>query len=56
MEILRNVEEEDMLVKTIMGEHSISKLYGDTIVGKTQILVGHHGSVLVSQYTTKKMY
>jgi hypothetical protein len=34
----------------------ISKLYGDTIFRKTRILKGCHGSVLVSQYTTRKMY
>jgi hypothetical protein len=35
MNILRNVEEEDMLIETLTGEHLISKLYGDTIFGET---------------------
>jgi hypothetical protein len=37
------------------GEYSISKLYGDILFGKTWILKGHQGSVLVSQYATKKI-
>jgi hypothetical protein len=56
MDILKSVEEEDVLIETVTGEQSISKLYGDTIFGKTRILKGHQGSVLVSQYATKKMY
>jgi Pyruvate/2-oxoacid:ferredoxin oxidoreductase delta subunit len=56
MEILKNVEEEDVLIETVTGEHSLSQLYGDTIFGKTRILKGRSGSVLVSQYATKKMY
>ena len=47
MDVLRNVEEEDVLIKILMCEHSISKLYDDTIFGKTQILRGHHGSIFV---------
>jgi hypothetical protein len=55
MDVLRNVEEEDVLIKILMCEHSISKLYDDTIFGKTQILRGHHGSIFVSQYTMKNL-
>jgi len=54
--ILKNVAEEDVLIETVTGEKSISKLYGDTVFGKTRILNGRRGSVLVSQYATKKMY
>jgi hypothetical protein len=56
MEILKNVAEEDMLIETVTGEKSISKLYGDTIFGKTRILNGRSGSVLVSQCATRDMY
>jgi hypothetical protein len=56
MDILKSIEEEDVLIETITGEQSISKLYGDTVFGKTRILKGRQGSVLVSQYATKKMY
>jgi hypothetical protein len=56
MEILKNVEEEDVLIETVTGEHALSKLYGDPIFGKTRILKGRSGSVLVSQYATKKMH
>jgi hypothetical protein len=56
MNILRNVAEEDVLIEMVTGERSISKLYGDTIFGKTRILNGYRGSVLVSQNATKKMY
>jgi hypothetical protein len=54
--ILKNVEEENVLIETVTGERSMSKIYGDTIFGKTRILNGRRGSVLVSQYATKKMY
>jgi len=56
MGILKSVEEEDVLIETVTGERSISKKYGDTIFGKTRILKGRQGSVLVSQYATKHMY
>jgi hypothetical protein len=56
MDILQNVAEEDVLIETVTGEKSISKLYGDTIFGKTRILNGCRGSVLVSQFATKQMY
>ena len=46
--ILQNIAEEDVLIETVTGEKSISKLYGDTVFGKTRILNGHKGSVLVS--------
>jgi hypothetical protein len=55
MNILRNVEEEDVLIETVTGKHLISKLYGDTIFGKIRILKEHCGSVLVSQYAAKKL-
>jgi len=54
--ILKSVEEEDVLIETVTGEQSISKLYGDTIFGKTRILKERSGYVLVSQYWTKRMY
>ena len=57
MNILKkNMEEEDVLIETVTGERSISKLYGDTIFGKTCIWKGCQASVLVLQYATKKMY
>jgi hypothetical protein len=56
MDILKSIEEEDVLIETVTGEQSISKLYGDTIFGKTWILKGRQGSILVSQYVMKKMY
>ena len=56
MNIIKNVEEEDVLIETVTGELSISKFYGDTIFGKTRILKGKTGSVLVSQFAMKKMY
>jgi hypothetical protein len=54
--ILFNVENEDVLIETVTGEKSISKQYGDTVFGKTRILKGRRGSVLVSQYSSKDMY
>jgi hypothetical protein len=54
--ILKSVKEEDVLIETVTGKQSISKLYGDKIFGKTRILKGRSGSVLVSQYSTKRMY
>jgi hypothetical protein len=56
MNILSNVAEEDVLIETVSGERSLSKIYGDTIFGKTRILKGRKGSVLVSQYATKQLY
>jgi hypothetical protein len=56
MAILKNVSEEDVLIETVTGEKSISKLYGNIILGKTRILNGRSGSVLVSQYATRDMY
>jgi hypothetical protein len=56
MNILKNVAQEDVLIETITGERSISKLYGDTIFGKSRILNGRRGSVLVSQYATRSLY
>ncbi len=54
--ILRNVAEEDVFIETVTGEKSISNFYGDMVFGKTRILNGRRGSVLVPQYATKKMY
>ena len=54
--ILFNVEHEDVLIETVTGERSISKEYGDTVFGKTRILKGRRGSVLVSQYSSKDLY
>ena len=54
--ILFNVENEDVLIETVTGEKSISKEFGDTVFGKTRILKGRRGSVLVSQYSSKDMY
>jgi hypothetical protein len=55
-EILKSVEDEDVLIETVTGERSISKQHGDTIFGKTRILKGRQGSVLVSQFSSKNMY
>jgi hypothetical protein len=41
MGILKSIEAEDVLIETVTGEQSISKKYGDTILGKTRILKGH---------------
>lgn len=54
--ILSNVAEEDVIIETVTGKRSLSKIYGDTIFGKTRILNGCKGSVLVSQYATKQLY
>jgi hypothetical protein len=55
-EILRSVEDEDVLIETVTGERSISKQHGDNIFGKTRILKGRQGSKLVSQFSSKHMY
>jgi hypothetical protein len=55
-EILKSVEDEDVLIETVTGEKSISKQHGDTIFGKTRILKGRQGSVLVFQFSSKNMY
>lgn len=34
--ILKNVAEEDILIETVTGKISITKLYRDTVFGKTQ--------------------
>jgi hypothetical protein len=54
MEILKNVKEEDVLIEAVTGKHSLSKLYGNTTFGKTRILKGRSGSVLLSQYAAKR--
>jgi hypothetical protein len=36
--MLKNVEDEDVLIETAIGERSISKQREDTIFGKTRIL------------------
>jgi hypothetical protein len=41
--ILQNVAEEVALIETVKGEKSISKLYGDTIFGKPEFLMGAEG-------------
>lgn len=56
MNILKNVEKEDVLIVSVTDERSLSMLYGGMIFGKTCILKGRQGSVLVSQYATKKLY
>jgi hypothetical protein len=56
MEILKHVEDEDVFIETVTGERSISKQHGDTIFGKTKILKGIQGSVLVTQFSSKHMY
>jgi hypothetical protein len=56
MDILKSVKEEDVLIETVTSELLISKKYGGTIFGKTRILKGCSGSVLVSQCATKHMY
>jgi hypothetical protein len=56
IKILRSIEEEDILIETVTGEQSISKLYGNTIFGRTRTLKGRSRSVLVSQYSMKRMY
>jgi hypothetical protein len=38
--ILFNIENEDVLIKTVTGERSISKEYGDAMFGETRILKG----------------
>jgi hypothetical protein len=50
------MEEEDVSIETVIGEHLISTIHGDTIFGKTQIFEGRCGSILVSQHGTKKLY
>jgi hypothetical protein len=37
---MKNNAEEDILIETVTGKTSVSKLYGDTIIGKTRILNG----------------
>lgn len=52
IEILKDIAEEDVMIESVTGETLLSKLYGDTIFGKTRIINGHRGSVLVLQYAT----
>jgi hypothetical protein len=35
-EILKSVEDEDVLIETVTGEKSISKQHGDTIFGRQE--------------------
>jgi hypothetical protein len=55
-DILFDVEEEHVLLEGVGGHKSISKEYGDSIFGKTRILKNTVGSVLVSSYSTRKLY
>jgi hypothetical protein len=55
-EILFDVEEEHVLLEGVGGHKSMSKEYGDSIFGKTRILKNRVGSVLVSNYSTRKLY
>jgi hypothetical protein len=55
-EILFDVEEEHVLLQGVGGHKSMSKEYGDSIFGKTRILKNRVGSVLVSNYSTRKLY
>ena len=54
--ILANVENEDILIETVMGQKSMSNEFGDMMFGKMRILKDRHGSVLLSQYSLWKMY
>jgi hypothetical protein len=49
MNILKNIAEENMLIETVTGKN------GGAIFGETRILNGRRGSVLVSQYSAKKL-
>jgi len=55
-DILFDVEEEHVLLEGVGGHKSMSKEYGDSIFGKTRILKNRVGSVLVSNYSTRKLY
>jgi hypothetical protein len=55
-DILFDVEEEHILLEGVGGHKSISKEYGHSIFGKTRILKNRVGSVLVSNYSTRKLY
>lgn len=55
MEILKNIAEEDVLIKTVTGVKLVSKLYGDIIFGKSKILNGHCGFLIVSQHIMSDM-
>jgi hypothetical protein len=50
------VEEEHVMLEGVGGHKSMSKEYGDSIFGKTRILKNRVGSVLVSNYSTRKLY
>ena len=54
--ILFDVEEEHIMLEGVGGHKSMSKEYGDSIFGKTRILKQRVGSVLVSNYSTRKLY
>ena len=54
--ILTNVENEDVLIETMMGQKSMSKEFGDMMFGKTRILKDRQGSILMSQYSSQTMY
>ena len=44
------------MLEGVGGHKSMSKEYGDSIFGKTRILKQRVGSVLVSNYSTRKLY
>jgi hypothetical protein len=52
----KNVEEEHVILEGVGVHISMSKEYGDSIFGKTRTLKNQVGSVLVSNYSTKKLY
>jgi hypothetical protein len=54
--ILFDVEEEHVILKGAGRHRSMSKQYRDSIFGKTRILKNRIRSVLVSNYSTKKLY
>jgi hypothetical protein len=55
-EILFDVEEEHVLLEGVGGHKSMSKEYDDSIFRKTRILKNRVGSVLASNYSTRKLY
>jgi hypothetical protein len=49
-----NVEDELLLIETVTREETISKQHRDTIFGKTRVLKGRKGSVLVLQFSFQR--
>ena len=56
MFLLQEVIEDPVLLEGVGGQTTLSKETGDSIFGKTRVLKGRRGSVLVSNYSTKDMY